>query len=169
MTDATLSTLSTLATLAAAQADVRQPDALFKAVDAALQATVKHTLFTILMYDAAVTESIRVYANLSGDYPPGGRKKIISRRWADQVVRDGTPFIGNDADDLREVFSDHALIQSLGCESVLNMPVRWQGRTLGTLNLLHTAGWYKDVDLAFMTCVAQLAAPGLIMLEASAA
>jgi hypothetical protein len=76
---------------------------------------------------------------------------------------EGTPFIGNDAHDLWEVFSDHELIRSLGCESVLNMPVHWQGRTIGTLNLLHTANWYKDVRLDFMTCAAQLAAPALLM------
>ena len=157
--------LSTLATLATSHADAHQPEAVFRAVDQALQKTVSHTLFTILMYDRAVTESIRVYANLEGDYPRGGRKKIISREWADQVIRQGVPFIGNNAQDLQQVFSDHELIRSLGCESVLNMPVRWQGRTIGTLNLLHTASWYKDVCLDLMTCAAQLAAPALMMLE----
>jgi transcriptional regulator with GAF, ATPase, and Fis domain len=158
--------LSVLATLAASHGDSRQPEAVFKALDHALQKTVSHTLFTILMYDRAMTESIRVYANLKDDYPLGGRKKIISPHWANQVIRDGLPFIGNNAQDLRQVFSDHELIQSLGCESVLNIPVRWQGRTIGTLNLLHTANWYKDVCLDLMTCTAQLAAPALMMLEA---
>lgn len=146
----------------------REPDrdsaihAVFKAVDAALQEALGFKLFTILLYDEAITESIRVYANLAGDYPLGGRKKIVSQRWGDQVVRDGVPFIGNTADDLREVFSDHALIASLGCESVLNMPVRWAGKTVGSLNLLHEANWYKDVDLAAVAVIAQLVAPALM-------
>jgi hypothetical protein len=29
----------------------------------------------------------------------------------------------------------------------LNLPARWQGRTLGTLNLLHQTGWYDATDL----------------------
>jgi len=114
------------------------------------------------LYDDAVTESIRVYSNRAGDYPLGGRKKIVSRRWADQVVRDGVPFIGNTAADLREVFSDHALISSLGCESVLNMPVRWGGKTVGSLNLLHDAYWYQGVDLSAVAVFAQLVAPALM-------
>jgi GAF domain-containing protein len=157
--------LSNLNLLAASHADANQPEAVFRAVDQALLRTVSHKLFTILMYDTAITESIRVYSNLSNDYPLGGRKKIVSQRWANQVIREGEPFIGNTAEDLEQVFSDHALIQSLGCESVLNMPVRWKGRTVGTLNLLHDKGWYRDVDLASVASFAQLTLPGLLQLE----
>jgi len=152
-----------LARLAMSHADPVQPDAVFRAVDQALQETVSHTLFTILTYDRTMTESTRVYSNRESEYPRGGRKKIVSSRWANQLLDEGTPFIGNDAQDLREVFFDHEVIRSLGCESVLNMPVRWQGRTIATLNLLHTANWYKDVHLDFMTCAAQLTAPALLM------
>jgi transcriptional regulator with GAF, ATPase, and Fis domain len=157
--------LSVLGALAASHADPHQPETVFQAVDHALKTTVSHTLFTILMYDRAMTQSIRVYTNLEGDYPSGGRKQITSSRWANQVIREGLPFIGNSVQDLQQVFSDHELIRSLGCASVLNMPVRWQGRTIGTLNLLHTANWYRDVCLDVMTCAAQLTAPALMMLE----
>lgn len=155
--------LAVLARLAASHAKPTQPEAVFEAVDQALQETVSHTLFTILTYDRENTESTRVYSNRESEYPRGGRKKVTSSRWAYQLLDEGTPFIGHDAHDLREVFSDHELIRSLGCESVLNMPVRWQGRTIGTLNLLHTANWYKDVRLDFMSCAAQLTAPALLM------
>jgi transcriptional regulator with GAF, ATPase, and Fis domain len=142
-----------------------QPGAVFRAVDRALLQSVSYKLFTILMYDAEVTESIRVYSNLSQDYPLGGRKKIISQAWADQVIHRGEPFIGHTSEDLKQVFSDHALIASLGCESVLNLPVRWKGRTVGTLNLLHEKAWYRDVDLPAVSSLAQLALPGLLLLE----
>jgi GAF domain-containing protein len=82
------------------------------------------------------------------------------------VIREGVRFVGNNAQDLQQIFSDHELIRSPGCESVLNMPVRWQGRAIGTLNLLHTTNRYKDACLDLMACVAQLAAPALMMLEA---
>lgn len=148
-------------------AEPDQPNAVFRAVDRAMLEGVSYKLFTILMYDTAVTESIRVYSNLSRDYPLGGRKKIVSQAWAEQVIHRGMPFIGNTADDLRQVFSDHALIQSLGCESVLNLPVRWNGRTLGTLNLLHEREWYRNVDVPALTSLAQLAVPGLLLLESA--
>jgi hypothetical protein len=60
------------------------------------------------------------------------------------------------------VFSDHELIVSLGCESVLNMPVRWRGRTLGSLNLLHEAGWYGEDDAVACLPFAQLTLPALL-------
>jgi transcriptional regulator with GAF, ATPase, and Fis domain len=162
-----MSTHDSLSEITRAFAEPDQPHAVFRAVDRALLQGVSYKLFTILMYDKAVTESIRVYSNLSQDYPLGGRKKIISQDWADQVIHRGVPFIGNTSDDLRRVFSDHALIQALGCESVLNLPVRWNGRTVGTLNLLHERAWYRNADVPALTALAQLAVPGLMLLESA--
>jgi hypothetical protein len=42
----------------------------------------------------------------------------------------------------RATFADRALILSLGCESVLNLPVLWRGEVLGTINLLDRAQAY---------------------------
>jgi hypothetical protein len=72
------------------------------------------------------------------------------------------PYIGRSYEDIREVFFDHELIRSLGCESVLNVPVRWNGRSLGTLNLLHRAGWYREADIPAARMFAALAAPGIL-------
>jgi len=156
-----------ITSLAAAHASLDQPLATFEAADLALKQAFGHKLFTILMYDKAVTESIRVYANLKGDYPMLGRKKIVSDKWKSCLFEDGLPFVGHTAEDIKLAFSDHELIQSLGCESVLNLPVRWNGQTIGTVNLLHAANWYKDVDLAAATVHAQLLAPALMSLQAT--
>jgi hypothetical protein len=45
---------------------------------------------------------------------------------------------------------------------VLNMPVRWAGETLGSLNLLHVAHWYSDADVPLARLFAQLALPALM-------
>ena len=156
-----------ITSLAAAHASLDQPLATFEAADVALAQAFGHKLFTILMYDKAVTESIRVYANLKGDYPLLGRKKIVSAEWKSCLFDDGLPFVGHTAADIKLAFSDYELIQSLGCESVLNLPVRWNGQTIGTVNLLHAANWYKDVDLAAATVFAQLIAPALMSLQAT--
>ena len=57
-----------------------------------------------------------------------------------RVIHGGQPYIGRERHDIEQNFFDHALIVSLGCESILNMPVRWRGQTMGTLNLCHRAG-----------------------------
>lgn len=151
-----------LCTVAAAQGRVEQPDALFAALDDALQAVIGHKLFTILTYDGDSGEAARVYSNLPGPYPTGGRKRLAPGPWTEAVLDRGEAYIGRTRDDLRDVFSDHELIASLGCESVLNMPVRWRGRTLGSLNLLHEAGWYGEDDVAACLPFAQLALPALL-------
>jgi hypothetical protein len=40
------------------------------------------------------------------------------------------------------VFSDHEIIRSLGCESVINVPITIGGKVMGTINCLHEAGYY---------------------------
>jgi hypothetical protein len=151
-----------LCAVAAAQGRVDQPDALFAALDEAMKAAIGHKLFTILTYDGDSGEAARVYSNLPGPYPAGGRKRLAPGPWTEAVLDRGEAYIGRTRDDLRKVFSDHELIASLGCESVLNMPVRWRGRTFGSLNLLHEAGWYGEDDIAVCLPFAQLALPALL-------
>jgi hypothetical protein len=42
--------------------------------------------------------------------------------------------------------------------------VVWNGRTLGTINLLHEAGWYEDTDVSVAQAFATLATPALLNL-----
>ncbi|MBR1128431.1 GAF domain-containing protein [Bradyrhizobium iriomotense] len=151
-----------LCAVAAAQGGVDQPDALFAALDQGLKSAIGHKLFTVLTYDEATSELARLYSNLPGLYPTGGRKRLAPGPWTEAVLDRGEAYIGYTRDDLRTVFSDHELIASLGCESVLNMPVRWRGRTLGSLNLLHEAGWYGEDDVAACLPFAQLTLPALL-------
>ena len=51
-------------------------------------------------------------------------------------------FVANSIEAIADVFDDHALIRSLGCESVLNLPIVVGGDVLGTINMLHEAGFY---------------------------
>jgi transcriptional regulator with GAF, ATPase, and Fis domain len=154
--------LQAFAAIAAAQASEDQPTALFRALDTALARTVGHTLFTILMYDGENNESARIYSNMPVQYPTAARKALSGGNWVDTVLTRGEAFIGRTPDDLRAVFADHELIASLGCESVLNVPVRWRGRTLASLNLLHTRGWYRDEQVPLAQSLGQFALPALL-------
>ncbi len=50
------------------------------------------------------------------------------------------------------------------CGSVLNVPVVWDGQTLGTINLLHEAGFYDEGDVRVGQIFAALATPALLEL-----
>ena len=98
-----------------------------------------------------ITSSPPTICFAPGRSATGGRKDKRDTAWGRQVLDDGRPFIGRTADDIRAHFDDHAVILGLGLESVLNVPVRLRGRTIGTMNLLHAANHYDraDLDVAF--------------------
>ena len=154
-----------LAAVAAVATMPGQPDALFSALDAALGAILGHRLFTLMRYDAASGDSERVYTTHPAQYPVGGRKPLNPTPWTEQVLRRRQPYLGRTFADVRAVFFDHALIASLGCGSVLNVPVAWDGRSLGTINLLHEEGWYDAGDAGLGLLFAALAVPAYLTLE----
>ena len=151
-------------TLIAAHDSTDQPAATFRALDAALAQSPGHILFTILIAHPALKQSERYYSNMPEQYPVGGRKPITDSPWMQRVLGQGEPYIGRTREDIREVFFDYELIWSLGCESVLNLPVRWQGHTVGTLNLLHRAGHYEADQVAGVRLLGHLALPALLMI-----
>lgn len=151
-----------LAAVAAAQPEDDQPGALFAALDAAMGRAIGHRLFTILVIHPGANESQRYYSNMPKEYPVGGRKPINQTHWFQRVLGAGEPYIGRTYDDIRDVFFDHELIRSLGCESVLNVPVRWDGRSIATINLLHHANWYTKADIPAAQMFAALAVPGVL-------
>lgn len=152
----------------AAHADRDQPGATFRAIDEALAAEPGHILFTVLVHHPALRQSERFYSNQPAAYPIGGRKPVTNSPWMQQVVHGGEPYIGNTQADIAAHFFDHALIHSLGCDAILNMPMRWQGETMGTLNLCHQAGHYNESHLSRVRLIAQLALPALLLISRAA-
>lgn len=134
-------------------------EGLFRAIDQALGELIGHKLFTILYTSPDAQQVIRLYSNQPKAYPVSGAKKMGPTPWGDLVIARGQPYIGNTADDIKWAFFDHELIASLGCDSALNIPVVIEGRTLGTLNLLHQAEWYEDRHVVIATPFAYLLAP----------
>jgi GAF domain-containing protein len=139
-----------------------QPEPAFRALDRAMGAVIGHKLFTVLLHHPGARESERRYTNQPAAYPVGGRKPVTTSPWTERLFVERQPYIGKDAEDIRKVFFDHELILSLGCASVLNVPVVWDGRTLGTINLLHEVGFYDERDVPVGQTFAALAAPALL-------
>ena len=144
-----------------------QPDQGFRALDRAMDAVIGHKLFTVLLHYPEARESERRYTNQPAAYPVGGRKPMTASAWTERLFVERRPYIGASAEDIRTVFFDHELILSLGCASVLNVPVVWNGRTLGTINLLHEAGWYDEGDVPVAQIFAALVTPALLELTRS--
>jgi hypothetical protein len=94
----------------------------------------------------------------------GGRKTASVAPLMKTILGEGKPYIGRTRADIIAGFADHELILSLGCESVLNMPLMWKGQALGSMNLLHQAGWYSESDLPVVQLFAALALPGALMI-----
>ena len=149
-----------LVRVAEALAREGQPQSLFQALDRAMGATLGHRLFTVLRYHADVQESERLYTSQSAAYPVGGRKPVRVTPSTLRVFGERRPYVGRTAADIRACFPDAELILSLGCESVLNLPVVCDGRALGTVNLLHEANWYDEGDAPLGLLFAALAVPG---------
>ncbi|MGK9232152.1 GAF domain-containing protein [Inquilinus limosus] len=151
-----------MAALASAQAEPGQPQALFRAADAAYRALIGHRLFTIMALRADAAEAERVYTSDPTSYPVTGRKPMPENRWSAQVIGRREVFLGCTLAEIAEVFPDHALIGSLGCGAVLNFPVVYDGRVLGTVNVLDAEGRYDEAAAERGRWLAPLLVPALL-------
>lgn len=157
MTDGSYSGLRLVAN---ALAEAGQPKPALAALQEAFADVIGYKLFTLLLYDPSARLVRRAFSSMPEAYPVGGTKPLVEETpWTQQVLGRGEAFVGHDRDDIRLVFPDHELIWSLGCESVVNLPVRWNGHVIGTCNLLHQRRWYSNCNLDHLTTLAQLAVP----------
>ena len=78
------------------------------------------------------------------------------------VIETQQPYLGRNSADIRRAFFDHALIASLGCASVINIPVRYDGRTVGVVNLLHQENWYRDERIPLLDVLCALLVPAFL-------
>ncbi|HZT88139.1 MAG TPA: GAF domain-containing protein [Stellaceae bacterium] len=155
-------TVSDIAAVAELSATAREPAAVFDAVAALAQRTIGHRLFTVMRLHAESAEVERLYSSLPAAYPVSGRKAKQGTPWGEQVLDRGEIFIANSPGEVERAFSDHALIFSLGIGAIMNVPIRFRGRSLGTMNLCHEAGWFGDDDRAPGRLLASLLVPALL-------
>ena len=148
--------------VAASSADVH---ATYAIIDELAQRTIGHRLFTVMRYLPETVEVERLYSSNPSAYPPGGRKPKQGTPWGDAVLDRGEVFIAADADGVRTAFSDHTLLANLGISAIMNIPIRFRRRVLGTMNLSHEAGHFTSDMIAPGQTLAALLVP--LLLEAS--
>ena len=90
----------------------------------------------------------RAYTSHPREYPVSGTKPIEPNSWFDIVHGQRRSFIANRIEDIAQVFPDHALIASLGCGSVFNLPVIIGNELVATVNMLHETGHYDAARVA---------------------
>lgn len=116
----------------------------FAALEALTKDVVGVKLFTVMTADTKEGVSERIYSNMPDAYPVSGTKPYNETYWSDIALTQKRTFVANTIEDIAEVFDDHELIKSLGCESVINVPVIVNGEVIATLNCLHDRGHYTE-------------------------
>src|SRR6478735_3900669 len=155
-----------LAALSRLLAEPGQPDTLFKAFEAATKQLVGHELFTLLYVDGE--EVARIYSNRPAEYPVSGRKTMGPTPWGDHVLKGRKPYLGRDKAGIRWAFFDHALIESMGLGSVINVPALYDGKVVGTINLLAPEGFYREEHVPLVERLAPLLVPAFLAARAAA-
>lgn len=141
-------------------AEAENKDQIYASLAKAANLYIGYTVITIMAYNAETGEVKRLYTNNSTAYPNGGIKGKRDTEWSRHVLVKGRPFIGRTKEDIRDNFEDHDLILGLGLTSVMNIPVRLCGQTIGTINLLRETGAYTAKDLEWgLFLAAQLIGP----------
>jgi hypothetical protein len=135
-----------LSALAGALRVPDQPLTICRALEKISGETIGHQLFTVMRFDSDRSEVQRIHTSLPAVYPAGGRKKKKDTAWASHVLTDLKVFRGSTPAGIVSAFDDHETILGLGLGSVLNIPIVFNGRCVGTMNLLHQAGWYGPED-----------------------
>lgn len=129
-------------------AEAATAEPVFDALAGLVHEAIGTKLLTASVFDMAAGQSRRVFSENPTAYPVGGFKPIAAGKWADTVLVRHQIFSSLRIEEIAEVFFDWQLIQSLGCESNANIPVIAGGAVIGTLNLLHEAGYYTPERLA---------------------
>ncbi len=154
--------LGDLAALAELSAGRHEPGQLYAAADLLVQRTIGHKLFTVMGFHEATMEVERVYTSNASAYPVGGRKPKGGTRWGQMVLDRGEVFIARDADAVRQTFQDHALIFSLGIGSIMNVPIGYRGKRLGTMNVSNDENWFREEDAEVGRLIATFLVPAFL-------
>lgn len=115
---------------------------IFDALYALTQTVTKAHLFTVMTVDMEAGLARRAYTNMPEAYPTSGTKPITRDAWFAQVHDRHETFVANTISDIAAVFPDYELINSLGCQSVLNLPVVLDGNLAATVNILNGESFF---------------------------
>lgn len=132
-------------------------DAAWAALCNYATAIAGHKLFTVMTVDLDAGLARRAFSDHPTEYPVTGTKPIQRDAWFDIVHGHRRCFVANTIGEIAKVFPDFELIRSLGCGSVVNLPVVLGDELAATINLLHAEDFYTPERVAALE--SQLALP----------
>ena len=135
----------------------------YKKLDLAIKKTVGHKLFTLMVVDKSGKYVERVYSNNKKIYPLLGTKPIPKNAWTKRVIINKKEFLGSNFNQIKKLFFDYKIIKSLGCGSIINIPIINNKNVLGTLNILHKENYYNKKSINDVKNFAQLLTPYFIL------
>jgi hypothetical protein len=100
-------------------------------------------LFTVMTVDMDANLARRAHSSHPDEYPVSGTKPIHRDQWFETVHGEKRSFVANTIGDIAKVFPDHEKIWSMGCGSVINLPVIIEGELVATINMLHRENYYS--------------------------
>lgn len=124
------------------------PQGPFQTLHQETAAQVGGRIFTILALDPAQALAWRAYTSHPVEYPVTGMKPVLKDAWHARVIERGESFVANSLEEFSALFEDHELIQSLGCEAVVNLPVADGNDVIGVVNVLDRAGHFTASRVA---------------------
>ena len=149
-------------TFLAALAIRDQPAATLSALQRIFCEDVGAKLFTVLVFDARTGVSKRIHSSHPVEYPVSGAKPLSVGLWSRTVIERRRMFVANTIEAIAEVFPDHELIRSLGCESVVNLPVVFADEVIGTVNLLEGPSYYTAARTSAVEALSPFASVALL-------
>ena len=141
----------------AALAGATTQHAAYDALYQLSNALVPVRLWTVMSVDHEASLARRAYTNMPMAYPASGTKPMVENAWSKIVRERHECFVANTLDEIAQVFPDYELIGSLGCGSVLNLPIVDQGQLIGTVNLLDAEQFFTVDRVA--ACQSSLTVP----------
>lgn len=118
------------------------------------------TLFTVLQWIPDRQALKRIYSSHPVEYPVGGEKSFSEwPKWLSACITEQRPHIGTDRAAVREAFYDYDLIENLGCDAVINLPVLVAGRTAAILCLLAPEHTYDQASVQRVIDISAQVAP----------
>lgn len=138
------------------------PQTIFADLHRTLSNAVSIRLFTVSKLDRKARLSRRVYTSHPVEYPVTGTKPMNVDDWSKLVIDGKQTFVANRTADFAPYFGDHALINSLGCQSAVNIPVIEDGQVVATVNLLDVEDHFAPDRVAMLNALVARHTPDIL-------
>jgi len=143
----------------------RAPGDAYAALQALAETLIGARLFIVMTVDMAAMLARRAYTSHPVDYPASGTKPIEMNDWFEVVHGRHESFVANRLEEIDRVFPDAALIGSLGCGAVMNLPVILGGELAATINMLDATGHFTPDRAALAEAELTLPSMAALLVE----